>query len=77
MKENRRMLQAARVVAANVNDIEQKVKNFCLIQLQLLTEKEKDLRKQILDCKIQREFLTGLLSDIEENSDEHIHLLLI
>ena len=63
------MLQAARVVAVNVSRIKQKIKNFCLIQLQLLTEKEKDLRKQILDCEIQREFLMSLLSDIEENND--------
>jgi len=69
VKENRRMLQAARVVAVNVSRIKQKIKNFCLIQLQLLTEKEKDLRKQILDCEIQREFLMSLLSDIEENND--------
>jgi hypothetical protein len=52
-----------------VNDIGQKVKNFCLIQLQLLTEKEKGLRKQILDCKMQREFLSSLLVDIEESDD--------
>jgi len=52
-----------------MNRSEQKIKNFCLIQLQLLHEKEKELRKQILDCKIQREFLTGLLSDIENEDD--------
>jgi hypothetical protein len=52
-----------------VSDIGQKVKNFCLIQLQLLTEKEKGLRKQILDCKMQREFLSSLLVDIEESDD--------
>ncbi len=52
-----------------MNNIKQKIKNFCLIQLQLLNDKEKDLRKQILDCKIQKEFLASILSDIEESDD--------
>jgi hypothetical protein len=52
-----------------VEDASQKIKHFCLIQLQILTEREKDLRKQILDCKIQTEFLTSLLSEIGENDD--------
>ena len=59
----------AKVAAANMNNIKQKIKNFCLIQLQLLNDKEKDLRKQILDCKIQKEFLASILSDIEESDD--------
>tara|TARA_Y100000592_G_scaffold91623_1_gene152065 strand:+ start:375 stop:533 length:159 start_codon:yes stop_codon:yes gene_type:complete len=52
-----------------MSDVEQKIKNFCLIQLQLLSQKEKDLRKQILDCKIQKEFLSGLLSDLDNSND--------
>tara|TARA_E500000331_G_C17238155_1_gene705762 strand:- start:1204 stop:1374 length:171 start_codon:yes stop_codon:yes gene_type:complete len=56
-------------VGVSVSAVNEKVKHFCLIQLQLLKEKEKDLRKQILDCKIQAEFLTGLLSEIEETRD--------
>ena len=63
------MLLLARVVAVRMSDVEQKIKNFCLIQLQLLSQKEKDLRKQILDCKIQKEFLSGLLSDLENCND--------
>ncbi len=63
------MWQAAKVVGVSVSAVNEKVKHFCLIQLQLLKEKEKDLRKQILDCKIQAEFLTGLLSEIEETRD--------
>jgi hypothetical protein len=62
-------LPVAKVAVDEVSDIGQKVKNFCLIQLQLLTEKEKGLRKQILDCKMQREFLSSLLVDIEESDD--------
>tara|TARA_B100000131_G_scaffold311223_1_gene343828 strand:- start:4543 stop:4701 length:159 start_codon:yes stop_codon:yes gene_type:complete len=52
-----------------MDDIKQKIKSFCLIQLQLLSDKEKELRKQILDCKIQKEFLTSILVDIEEDND--------
>ena len=63
------MLLLARVVAVRMSDVEQKIKNFCLIQLQLLSQKEKDLRKQILDCKIQKEFLSGLLSDLDNSND--------
>ena len=63
------MLLPARVAAVRMSDVEQKIKNFCLIQLQLLSQKEKDLRKQILDCKIQKEFLSGLLSDLENSND--------
>ena len=59
----------AKVAAANMKNIKQKIKNFCLIQLQLLNDKEKDLRKQILDCKIQKEFLASILADIEESDD--------
>lgn len=42
-----------------------KVKNFCLIQLELLKNREEQLRKDILDCKIQREFLIHTLNEIE------------
>jgi hypothetical protein len=52
-----------------MSEAEQKIKNFCLIQLELLNQKEKDLRKQIFDCQIQREFLSSLLSDLEGMND--------
>ncbi len=48
----------------------QTLRNFCLIQMQILTERETRLRKEILDCKIQKEYLTQVLSEIdEEHSD--------
>ena len=40
------------------------VRNFCMIQLQLLQDKELRLRKEILDCKIQREFLSKTLKEL-------------
>ncbi len=52
-----------------MSESDHKIKHFCLIQLQLLVDREKELRKQILDCKIQKEFLTSILSDIEELND--------
>ena len=69
MKERQGMFQPVRDVVVKVISVKNKIKQFCLIQLQILTQKEKDLRKEILDCKIQKEFLTGLLSDIEDDSD--------
>jgi len=45
-----------------------KIKQFCLIQLQILIDRENKLRKDILDCKIQKEFLESLLSDLSVDS---------
>ena len=39
---------------------------FCMIQLELLKGKETELRKQLLDCKIQREFLTKTIESLNE-----------
>tara|TARA_Y100000034_G_scaffold73779_1_gene88729 strand:- start:536 stop:691 length:156 start_codon:yes stop_codon:yes gene_type:complete len=45
------------------------VKQFCLIQLQVLLDREMKLRKEIQDCKLQKEYLTQLLADLgDENS---------
>ena len=43
-----------------------------MIQLQILQDKELKLRKEILDCKIQREFLRDTLKNlaIEEENDQ-------
>jgi hypothetical protein len=40
------------------------IKNFCLIQLELLKVREQKLRKEIEDCHIQREFLSKTLKDL-------------
>ena len=47
------------------------VKNFCVIQLEILNQREERLRTEILDCKIQKEFLTSLLEDLNEKNDFH------
>ena len=41
------------------------VKSFCIIQLQILKDKEMSLRKELLNCKIQEEFLTQTIQDLE------------
>ena len=40
------------------------INHFCLIQLEIVKTREMRLRKEIEDCKIQREFLSQLLVDI-------------
>ena len=46
------------------NQIES-VRQFCLIQLQVMKNKKSRLRKEIQDCEIQEEFLTQILLDLE------------
>ena len=42
------------------------IQAFCLIQLQILTDKEIQLKKEIQNCKIQKEFIEQTLKDITE-----------
>ena len=49
---------------------DQKVKQFCLIQLQILKDREERLRKDLLDCKIQKEFLESLISDLSSDNND-------
>ena len=42
------------------------IKQFCYIQLQVLKDREMRLRKELQECKIQQEFLTGIIEDISE-----------
>jgi len=41
-----------------------KIFEFCNIQLQVLKEREDKLRKEILDCKMQREFLLSTIIEL-------------
>jgi hypothetical protein len=43
------------------------VKQFCLIQIQILMDREMKLRKELQDCKIQKEYLQQVLNDIHED----------
>lgn len=42
------------------------VLNFCRIQLTLLAEREERLRKEIVDCKLQREFMIHTIEAVEK-----------
>lgn len=50
-------------VSSGVSETE-KILNFCQIQLTIVQQKELALRKELLDCKIQKEFLTQTIADI-------------
>ena len=43
------------------------VVNFCHIQLSIIKERQHNLRKQLLDCKIQEEFILETIADIAKN----------
>jgi hypothetical protein len=43
------------------------IKKFCLIQLQILMDREMRLRKELQDCKIQKEYLQQIINEIDED----------
>ncbi len=47
-----------------MNKISDSINQFCTIQLQILKDREDKLRKDILDCKIQREFLISIIEQL-------------
>ena len=49
--------------------VEQKVLEFCLIQLQILKDKEIKIRKELYDCKLQTEFLNSIVDDLRDIDD--------
>ena len=46
------------------------IRQYCLIQMQVIADREERLRREVQDCKLQREYLTQLL--IELDSDESL-----
>ena len=44
------------------------LEQFCVIQLQVLQDREIRLRKEMQDCLIQREYLSHFLSQLGENN---------
>jgi len=40
--------------------------NFCLIQIQVLAERKERLRKELLNCKIQEEYLSSVLDTLQK-----------
>ena len=47
----------------------QAVRRFCFIQLQLLKDREDRLRKEIQECRLQKEFLTQVALDLGEDKE--------
>ena len=53
------------------------LEQFCLIQLQVLQDREMRLRKEVQDCLIQREYLSNFLSELNENNKfNQLHALI-
>tara|TARA_Y100001963_G_scaffold145428_2_gene219029 strand:- start:218 stop:379 length:162 start_codon:yes stop_codon:yes gene_type:complete len=52
-----------------MTDEQKTILQFCNIQLEILKQREVKLRKDILDCRIQKEFL---LSTIEQITKEEL-----
>lgn len=47
-----------------------KVLNFCRIQLTIVYNREQALRKELIDCKIQKEFLIETIASLESYNDK-------
>jgi len=53
------------------------MEQFCLIQLQVLSDRELRLRKDLQDCKIQREYLSHFLAGLhDEATFTQLHALI-
>tara|TARA_B100000287_G_scaffold256264_1_gene240871 strand:+ start:1657 stop:1884 length:228 start_codon:yes stop_codon:yes gene_type:complete len=46
-------------------------KLFCTIQLQNINQREMQIRKELQDLQIQREYLTGFLQDMQAGTVEN------
>jgi len=62
-----------------MNSKAEKMKQFCLIQLQIISNREERLRKDLLDCKIQKEYLSSVLLELGETpiKDNSLQSLLL
>lgn len=51
------------------DDPRQQLITFCQIQLAIVAERQERLQKDLLDCKIQNEFLTEMISALAEEGE--------
>ena len=65
-----KVVEAARKRGTMLKNLANKINTFCSIQLEILKERESSLRKQLLECKIQKEFLESMIQDLSRGSDE-------
>ena len=48
----------------------QAVRKFCLIQLQIVTDREMKIRKDLQDCFLQKEFLSQMLAELSDEEEQ-------
>lgn len=60
-----------------MKDIASSMLDFCIIQTQVLKDREQDLRKQILNCKLQREYLESMIHDIGTAPNKEKELIMV
>jgi len=55
--------------------IQESIQHFCIIQLEILKDRETRLRKEIEDCTIQREFLHTILNDMGTKTPANYNII--
>ena len=48
----------------------QALKKFCLIQLQIIADREIKIRKDLQDCLLQKEFLSQMLGELSDGETQ-------
>ena len=48
----------------------QAIKKFCLIQLQIVADRETKIRKDLQDCLLQKEFLSQMLAELSDEEEQ-------
>ncbi len=48
----------------------QAIKKFCLIQLQIIADREIKIRKDLQDCLLQKEFLSQMLGELSDGETQ-------
>ena len=48
----------------------QAIKKFCLIQLQIVADREVKIRKDLQDCLLQKEFLSHMLGELSDGETQ-------
>ena len=48
----------------------QAIKKFCLIQLQIVADREVKIRKDLQDCLLQKEFLSQMLGELSDGETQ-------
>ncbi len=46
------------------------IKKFCLIQLQIVADREVKIRKDLQDCLLQKEFLSHMLAELSDEEEQ-------